>query len=44
MLDQCPEVGDILANAPRSGGALALAVPATIIGEDPKRLGQGRDD
>jgi hypothetical protein len=44
VLDQGHEVGDVLANAALSGGALAFAVSAAVIGKDPKRIGQARHD
>src|SRR5262245_54469337 len=44
VLDQRSEVSDILANAARSGGALALAVSAAVICKNPKRIGQARNN
>jgi hypothetical protein len=43
VLDQCSEVGDVLTNAALSGGALAFAVSAPVVGKDPKRIGQTRN-
>ena len=44
MLDQGREVGDILADAALLGWTLAFAVAAPVVGENPKRLGQSRND
>jgi hypothetical protein len=44
VLDQRSEVGHVLANAALSGGALALAVSAAVIGKDPEGSGQARND
>ena len=44
MLDQRREVGDILLDAALSGGTLAFAVAAPVIGKNSKRLGQTRND
>src|SRR5262245_27951488 len=44
VLDQRSEVSDILTNAARSGGALALAVSAAVICKNPKRIGQARNN
>jgi hypothetical protein len=44
MLDQRREIGDVLPDATLCGWALAFAVTAPVIGENPKRLGQTRND
>jgi len=44
MVDQGSEVGDILVNAALLGRTLAFAVAAPVVGENPKRLGQSRND
>jgi len=44
VVDQRSEVSDILANAARSGGPLALTVSAAVICKNPKRIGQARNN
>jgi hypothetical protein len=44
VLDQRSEVSNVLAHATLSGGSRAFAVPAAVIRENAKRIGQARND